>query len=268
MAALMQEILGFIVACVSDFGYLGIFLLMALESSFIPFPSEAVMIPAGYLVFKGEMNALAVLGAGCGGSVAGALVNYYIAYYLGNAIIYRYGKYFLMPPKSYDKVLAFFKRHGAISTFIGRLVPGVRQYISFPAGLCHLSLGRFILYTALGAGIWTLILVIIGYYIGYILTTTSFEGLASIVIGHKSPYLNSIMHYALGGTLALCIVVLGIYIVMQKRASKRGQVASEDTTTDTAIDSTINTPHSASAMGNVQDTKLDASKDSHKDATP
>jgi membrane protein DedA with SNARE-associated domain len=162
----LHQIISFLVEVVGSWGYWGIFCLMFLESSFFPFPSEVVMIPAGYLVLKGEMNLYYAIGAGILGSVGGALLNYYLAKHIGLKFLYKYGKYFFISSESLDKIQKFFKTHGAISTFSGRLIPGVRQYISFPAGISHMPIPIFILYTALGAGIWVTILVLLGYVFG------------------------------------------------------------------------------------------------------
>ena len=139
---------------------------MAVESSVIPFPSELVMIPAGYLIYKGKLSFMYALLSGILGSVAGALVNYYLARTIGYKMLYKYGKFFLIPPHKLEKIEKFFFKHGAISTFSGRLIPGVRQYISFPAGLASMSLKKFIFYTSLGSAIWVLVLVILGLICG------------------------------------------------------------------------------------------------------
>ncbi len=147
-------------------GYPGIAVLMALESSFFPFPSEVVLPPAGYLAAQGRMNAWFALAAGIAGSVAGALFNYAVAVRLGRPLLHRYGRYLLIKEATLDRAEAFFRRHGEISTFVGRLIPVIRQYISLPAGLARMELGRFAVYTALGAGIWCAILTWVGWYIG------------------------------------------------------------------------------------------------------
>ena len=147
-------------------GYPGIALLMALESSFFPFPSEVVMPPAGYLVAQGKMNGAIALGAGILGSLVGALVNYLAAVRLGRPLLHRYSRYLLIKEASLDKAEAFFRRHGEFSTFAGRLVPVIRQYISLPAGLARMHLGWFSLYTAAGASIWCAVLTYIGWYLG------------------------------------------------------------------------------------------------------
>ncbi|MCT7537676.1 DedA family protein [Aliarcobacter butzleri] len=163
---MLSSIINFIVETVSSLGYFGIFIMMFLESSFFPFPSEVVMIPAGYLASKGEMNIYLVLLFGILGSLAGALFNYYFAIKLGRTFLFRYGKYILISEETILKMEEFFKNHGHISTFSGRLIPGVRQYISLPAGLARMNIFVFSLYTSLGAGIWVLILTILGYFLG------------------------------------------------------------------------------------------------------
>ena len=163
---MLTNIINFIVETVGSLGYSGIFIMMFLESSFFPFPSEVVMIPAGYLAYKGEMNIYLVVLFGILGSLAGALFNYYFAIKLGRAFLMRYGKYILISEETIEKMEEFFKKHGHISTFSGRLIPVVRQYISLPAGLARMNLFVFSLYTSLGAGIWVIILTLLGYFLG------------------------------------------------------------------------------------------------------
>jgi membrane protein DedA with SNARE-associated domain len=163
---LLSSVVDFIVQTVGSLGYLGIFLMMFLESSFFPFPSEVVMIPAGYLAYKGEMNIYIAIVAGILGSLAGALFNYYLAIKFGRKFLIKYGKYFFIKEPTIIKMEEFFKSHGHISTFSGRLIPAVRQYISFPAGLARMNLFIFCIYTSLGAGIWVIILTLLGYFLG------------------------------------------------------------------------------------------------------
>ena len=163
---MFSDIISWIVLAVENMGYIGIFIAMFLESSFFPFPSEVVMIPAGYLAYKGQMNLYIAIFSGILGSLAGAIFNYYLALYFGRRFIKRYGKYLFMREGSLDKLEEFFKKHGEISTFNGRLIPGVRQYISLPAGLAKMSIVKFSIYTALGAGIWVSVLALLGYFIG------------------------------------------------------------------------------------------------------
>ena len=163
---MLSSIINFIVETVGTLGYAGIFIMMFLESSFFPFPSEVVMIPAGYLAYKGEMNMYLVILFGILGSLAGALFNYYFAIKLGRTFLMKYGKYVLISEETILKMEDFFKKHGHISTFSGRLIPVVRQYISLPAGLARMNLFVFSLYTSLGAGIWVIILTLLGYFLG------------------------------------------------------------------------------------------------------
>ena len=163
---MLNEIISWIVQTVSDLGYIGIFVMMLLESSFFPFPSEVAMIPAGYLASKGEMNIYLVVIAGILGSLAGAVFNYWLALKFGRVFVLKFGKYFFFKEETLIKMEIYFAQHGEISTFVGRLVPVVRQYISLPAGLSKMDLAKFSFYTSLGAGIWVIILALLGYFIG------------------------------------------------------------------------------------------------------
>ena len=179
---MLTSIVNFIVETVGSLGYIGIFLMMFLESSFFPFPSEVVMIPAGYLAYKGEMNIYIAIVVGILGSLAGALFNYYLAVKFGRKFLIKYGKYFFIKEPTIVKMEEFFKSHGHISTFSGRLIPAVRQYISFPAGLARMNLFIFCIYTSLGAGIWVIILTLLGYFLGDNQALIQ-EYLHSIIIG-------------------------------------------------------------------------------------
>ena len=163
---MIHDIAQTIVEYIGHMGYWGIFLLMFLESTFFPFPSEIIMIPAGYLAYKGEMNVYIVVLVGILGSVAGALFNYYLAMHFGRKFILKYGKYFFIKEETLDKLEAFFIKHGDLSTFNGRLIPGIRQLISLPAGLAKMNIAKFSLYSGLGAGIWVIVLVALGYLLG------------------------------------------------------------------------------------------------------
>jgi membrane protein DedA with SNARE-associated domain len=163
---MLYEIITWIVDTVSSLGYIGIFIMMFLESSFFPFPSEVVMIPAGYLAANGEMNIFIAILAGIIGSLAGAIFNYFLAKKFGRTFITKYGKFIFFKEETLQKMEDFFEKHGHISTFSGRLIPVIRQYISLPAGLASMNLWKFSLYTSLGAGIWVLILTLLGYLVG------------------------------------------------------------------------------------------------------
>ncbi len=163
---MIDSIIQFLLHAIGYGGYGGIFLLMFLESSFFPFPSEIVVPPAAYLSAKGDMNLAIVIISATAGSLFGGLFNYYLSYKLGYPFLEKYGKYVALNKKTLDKVCVFFQKHGEISTFIGRLLPGIRQYISLPAGLAKMNLLRFGIFTTLGAGIWVGILAFIGYSVG------------------------------------------------------------------------------------------------------
>jgi len=166
MREILLSLVKTIVAVVGKLGYPGIIFMMFLESSFFPFPSEVVIPPAGYLASSGRLNLFLVIACGIAGSLLGALFNYWLAVRLGRPAILRLGRCFGLTEAGFTRVEKFFLHHGSFSTFIGRLVPGVRQYISFPAGLARMPLAPFILYTGLGAGIWIVILALIGYLVG------------------------------------------------------------------------------------------------------
>lgn len=179
-----MEDVSFIQWCLDNLNYWTITLLMAIESSFIPFPSEIVVPPAAYKAYHGELNIYLVVLFATIGAEIGALVNYYLAKYLGRPIVYKFaesrvGRMCLLNAKKVEKAEEYFKKHGALSTFIGRLVPAVRQLISIPAGLANMNLGKFMLYTALGAGAWNVILALLGYFIGSALPREEFDAVVN-----------------------------------------------------------------------------------------
>lgn len=164
---MLHEIAIWLTEMIFQFGYIGIVVLMFLESSCFPFPSEIVIIPAGYLAFQGDMDFSLVIFMGVLGSLIGALFNYYLASYFGRSFLIKYGKYFFLSEEKLTSLETYFSNHGNITTFIGRLIPGLRQYISFPAGLAKMNRMTFSIYTSIGAGIWIFILAAIGYYVGH-----------------------------------------------------------------------------------------------------
>ncbi len=163
---MLELVIDWVVARVQEWGYGGIFAMMFVESSFVPFPSEVALIPAGYLASKGQMDPMLATLAGLGGSLGGAILNYGLALWLGRPLLERVARYFGVGQGQFDSAERYFARHGEITTFAGRLVPGVRQLISIPAGLAHMNIPRFVLYTGLGAGLWSAILVAIGFVAG------------------------------------------------------------------------------------------------------
>jgi len=163
---MLHSFFQWLIDTVSALGYPGLVVLMAIESSVLPLPSELVMPPAGYLAAKGQMDPVLAVLAGTLGSVLGALVNYGLSVWLGEPFVRRFGRYVLISPASLDRAEQFFLRHGEISTLLGRLVPVVRHLISIPAGMARMRLPRFVGFTALGAGVWCAVLVYIGWLIG------------------------------------------------------------------------------------------------------
>lgn len=201
----MHAVVDWLLQTIGALGYPGIFLLMAMESSIIPIPSELVMPPAGYLAQQGQMNmALAIL-CGTAGSLIGAYANYYAAHYLGRPLVLKYGKYVFITEEKFAKVEKFFLKHGEISTFIGRLLPVVRHLISLPAGLSGMNHLRFSLYTLLGAGIWCTVLTVIGY-----------------VIGSNQELIMKYSHQAVLGVVVVSALLVAVYVWRQRRNGSCG----------------------------------------------
>ncbi len=154
----------------ANLNYFTIMLLMGIESTFLPLPSEMVIPFAAYKAGQGDLNVFLVVISGTIGALGGSLINYTLAYYLGRPIVYRFagskiGRLFLLSREKVEHAESFFLKNGKTSTFIGRLVPGIRHLISIPAGLARMNLRDFMLFTFLGAGIWNIILAIIGFYL-------------------------------------------------------------------------------------------------------
>jgi len=205
---LFSQLIEILLRIINELGYLGIFLGMALESSFFPFPSEIILIPAGALVAKGEMVFILVFLAGLSGSLLGASINFFLAFYLGRSVIEilvsKYNRLFLINTKTLKKTDDYFKKHGDITTFVGRLIPGVRQLISIPAGFSRMNLFKFLFFTALGAGIWALILIYIGYFFGS----------NTLWLNRNSNIITLIL-------FLFSLIILIIYILRHKRLNKK-----------------------------------------------
>ena len=205
-------------------GFVFVFVLMAIESSLIPFPSEVTMIPAGFLAYRGELtfgnphiDLIAVVLCGLAGSLVGAFFNYYLALFLGRPFLYRYGKYFFVKPNILSRAEEIFLEYGEIATFVCRLVPGIRQLISLPAGISRMSLIRFSIFTALGAGIWSAILVAIGYYLGGLSGDMTY---AQLVYSGKDILQENYMWIIL--SLVILIVVYGLTHHLVMKPNRKG----------------------------------------------
>lgn len=206
----MQNI-PFIAWCLEHLNYWVITLLMAIESSFIPFPSEVVVPPAAYLSAQPDsgLNVVLVVCFATLGAVIGALVNYAIAYWLGRPLVYRFadsrlGHMCLIDAEKVRAAERYFDDHGALGTFVGRLVPAVRQLISIPAGLARMSLGKFVLYTTLGAGLWNSILAAVGYYLAHVVPYEQLDG----AVAEYSDHLKVVM-LLLGVAVVLYLLYKG-----------------------------------------------------------
>lgn len=200
----MQTFIDFILHTVDGWGYWGIFFLMVIESSFIPFPSEIVIIPAGYLAHQGKMDMSMIIFCGIMGSLGGAFINYYLALFVGRRFLQKYGKYFFISEKNLDKSEEFFRKHGSFSTFTGRLIPVIRQLISIPAGLAKMNLLPFCIYTSLGAGIWVIILALLGYF-----------------IGHNETLLREYIHIIIVVLMVFIIIATVFYVIWNKKKAKK-----------------------------------------------
>jgi membrane protein DedA with SNARE-associated domain len=199
----MHELINWLLTTIGAMGYPGIFLLMAMESSVIPVPSELVMPPAGYLAQQGEMSIFVAILCGTFGSLVGAYVNYFAARHLGRPLLLKYGRYVWITEEKFTKVENFFLRHGEISTFLGRLLPVVRHLISLPAGLSGMNHLRFSLYTLLGAGIWVTVLTYIGYF-----------------IGEKRELIMRYSHQAVILVVLCSTVILAVYVWLHRRRKR------------------------------------------------
>lgn len=199
---------------VENAGYWLVFLFMVIESSFIPFPSEVVVPPAAYLaVTKGDMNIALIVLIATAGAVVGSLVNYGLSMWLGRPIVYafansRIGHACLIDQAKVEKAEKYFDEHGAMSTFIGRLIPAVRQLISIPAGIAKMNIWIFLTFTALGALIWNCILAGLGYWLG---KTVPLDMLYESVEKYNS-------YFTIGGLilLALCVLYIVWHAVRKK----------------------------------------------------
>ncbi len=208
----MSTITALLLSFSMHMGYPGIVLLMTVESSFIPFPSEVVIPPAAYLAAQGQFNIYLVIVSGILGSLLGAIFNYFLAITLGRTIIYslidkKIARWLLLDRCKLERSEEYFRRYGALSTFVGRLIPAVRQLISIPAGFSRMKFGRFLLFTALGSGLWTTVLAVVGYVFG-----ANQEAILRYY---------DIFKYFIYGVIGIGFIALVIYWIMKK--ARKGQ---------------------------------------------
>lgn len=202
---------------VNNASYLFVFIFMVIESSFIPFPSEVVVPPAAYLAMqRGDMNILAVVAVATAGALVGALINYVLALLIGRPIVYafansRLGHACLINQEKVEKAEVYFDKHGALSTFVGRLIPAVRQLISIPAGIARMNIWVFCLYTALGALVWNSILAGLGWWLSM---HVSLDELYAAVEQYNT-------YLSLGGLILLlaCVAYI-LYNAFKKKGKK------------------------------------------------
>ncbi|MEO5377698.1 MAG: DedA family protein [Magnetococcus sp. DMHC-6] len=195
-----EAVTNFLLQLMGQLDYVAIFVLMAMESSIFPVPSELVMIPAGYLISTGKLGWAESILASSLGSIAGSLGSYYLAMWLGRPVITRYGRYFLLTEEHLRITETFFSRHGEISIFTGRFLPGVRHLISIPAGIGRMKLPPFIFYTLLGATLWNIILLVMG-----------------VIIGENQAWVKQNTHWVVLGAVLFALTLIGGYIWKQKR---------------------------------------------------
>jgi Uncharacterized membrane-associated protein len=201
--------------CLDHLNYWTITLLMTIESSFIPFPSEVVVPPAAYhAASNGEMNVVLIVLFATLGAIIGALINYFISLWIGKPLVYRFadsklGHMLLLSGDKVNKAEDYFNEHGAVSTFVGRLIPAIRQLISIPAGLSKMNLGRFVAFTALGAGIWNTVLAMLGFVLEKSVP--------------EDKLIETVTHYSheIGYSIAaIVVVVLAVVIISNRRKKK------------------------------------------------
>ncbi len=191
---------------VENANYLFVFVFMVIESSFIPFPSEVVVPPAAYLAAaRGDMNVVAIVAVATAGALVGALVNYFLSMLIGRPIVYKFadsrlGHALLIDRDKVEKAEAYFDRHGAVSTFIGRLIPAIRQLISSPAGLARMNIWIFMIFTSLGAMVWNAILAGMGVWLAH---TVSYDDLFAAVEKY-----NGYLTLAGIGLFVLCVLYI------------------------------------------------------------
>ena len=203
---------------VENANYWFVFIFMIIESSFIPFPSEVIVPPAAYLAATShEVNIVVVVILATLGALIGALVNYGLSLWIGRPIVYRFadsrfGHACLINREKVEHAERYFDNHGAVSTFIGRLIPAVRQLISIPAGLSRMNIFKFMLYTSLGAGVWNIVLAILGWWLGQIVTRDA--------LFEKVEQYNTYLTWAGIGLGLACVAIIAYNALKPQKANE------------------------------------------------
>ena len=201
---MIESFLTWVVEVVELLGYWGIFIATFLESTFIPLPSEVTVVPVGYLVSQGKMNLWLAFLCSLAGTLGGSYFSYWIADRYGRGLLLKYSRYFFIDAEKLDKVERYFASHGSISIFTGRLIPGLRHFISFPAGLAKMDLKLFFLYTGLGGGLWMAVLIAAGHF-----------------IGTNRELLHEYMPLITWGVFGSALLLVGFYVLRHKICGKR-----------------------------------------------
>jgi membrane protein DedA with SNARE-associated domain len=205
---LITQLIILLLEIINELGYLGIFIGMTIESSFFPFPSEVILIPAGALVAQGKMTIGLVFFAGLLGSLTGALINFFLAMYLGRTtidiLVSKYKRILFLNKEKIKQSDNYFRKHGEITTFVGRFIPVIRQLISLPAGFSRMNLFKFCLFTSLGAGAWVAILIYLG-----------------ILFGNNADLIQENLHFITIIILLLMGIIGIIYILLNRKLKKK-----------------------------------------------
>jgi len=204
---LLNRLIELILLIVRTSGYLGIFIGMTIENTFFPLPSEAILIPAGALIAQGQMTFFPVFLASLAGSLVGSPLTYLLALSLGRAVILffvdKYGRFLFVNKMTIKHTELYFKKHGEATTFIGKLLPIIRQLISLPAGFAKMNYPRFLLFTGLGAAVWTIFLVTVGYFFG----------------GNSHPFFK-----AFTAIVLILFFVIVLVLIARKRRKRNGDI--------------------------------------------
>ena len=201
LSLIFDSVVHSLVLLIAKVGYFGIFIGMFLESTVFPLPSELVMIPAGIASAQGIMNPYIAVLCGVSGNLAGAIFSYILAASVGRAILFKIGKYFFLKAETIIKIETFFKKHGPISIFIGRIIPGLRHFIALPAGVARMNFGLFCCYTTLGSLVWTTVLTALGH-----------------LIGTNQDLIKEYLHITILGAVVFCSILILIYSLIKRRS--------------------------------------------------